>query len=463
MTRALPLLALLLAACKDAPSKDDTGDDTGEDTSLPDCTFDATATLATDAPSTADLSWTGAPDGQLVVEVSDASGIRRDVEVTGSNAPVFFLPAGVTSTLIVGQKEDGAWTCASNPMRVEAPPAPADLPALVTTVPGTNTTDELLFSTFQGFSGGAVAVDRQGRYAWWRVAPQDTSTDRVRLAADGSGVWLLERDIGGQDGEVRILKLDWGGQTLEEFTAPLAHHDFTEVDTGGDHLAYLRAERRFIADLGTEVVGDVVVVVEDDGSTREIFNAFDSFEIVENAGWEESTYAGAADWTHANSITWWPEQDAFLVSLHFPHVVLLVGRTDGLRAVFGSGPGMDGDFVFTGDEPGQLHSPILTPSGGLTIFENGDTTRRESFVVEYDVDWSAKTAVRGREWTPAEGTYAYIMGDGTLREDGTVLSSWGNLGFIAEFDAAGEVDWKISLPMGNLFTFLSTRPPSESP
>lgn len=461
MSRALVLLPLVLWACKDGPSKDDTGEDTGGDTSLPDCRFDATGEMVDDAPSTASLTWSGAPDGELVVEVSDASGIRRDVPVSGSSARVPFLPAGVRSTLIVGQKVDGSWTCASNPVRLEAPPAPADLPALVTTVPGTNTTDELLFTTFQGFSGGAVALDRQGRYTWWRVAPMNTSSDRVRLAADGTGVWLLERDIGGQDGEVRLLKLDWAGQVGEELTAPLAHHDFVEVDTGGDHLAYLKADRRFINDLGTEVVGDALVVVEDDGSTREIFNAFDSFEIVENAGWEESTYSGAADWTHANSVTWWPEQDAFLVSLHFPHVVLLVGRTDGLRAVFGSGPGIDGDFSFTGDEPGQLHSPILTPTGGLTIFENGDTTRRESFVVEYDVDWDTRTAVRGREWTPAEGTYAYIMGDGTLRDDGTLLSSWGNLGFIAEFDASGAVDWKVSLPMGNLFTFLSTRPATE--
>lgn len=461
MSRALFLLPPLLWACTDGPSKDDTGDETGGDTSLPDCSFEATGTLATDAPSTADLSWTGAPDGDLVVEVSDASGIRRDVDVTGTSARVHFLPAAVTSTLIVGQKVDGAWTCASNPIRLETPPAPADLPALVTTVPGTNTTDELLFTTFQGFSGGAVALDRQGRYAWWRVAPTDTSSDRVRLAADGTGVWLLERDIGMQDGEVRLMKLDWSGAVQEEILAPLAHHDFVEVDTGGDHVAYLKAERRFENDMGMEVVGDALVVVEDDGSTREIFNAFDSFEIVENAGWEESTYAGAADWTHANSVTWWPEQDSFLVSLHFPHVVLLIGRTTGLRAVFGSGPGMDGDFAFTGEEPGQLHSPVLTPDGGLTIFENGDTTRRESFVVQYDVDWDAMTAVRGREWTPAEGTYAYIMGDGTLREDGTMLSSWGNLGFIAEFDPAGEVSWKVSLPMGNLFTFLSTRPATE--
>lgn len=461
MSRVLALLPLALWACKDAPPKDDTGEETGGDTSLPDCSFDATGAMVGDAPSTAELSWSGAPEGALVVEVSDASGLRRDVPVSGSSARISFLPAGVTSTLLVGQKVDGSWTCASNPVRLEAPPAPADLPALVTTVPGTNTSDELLFTTFQGFSGGAVGLDRQGRYAWWRVAPTNTSSDRVRLAEDGTGVWLLERDIGGQDGEVRLMKLDWAGQVVEELPAPLAHHDFVEIGSGGDRIAYLRAERRFMADLGMEVVGDVVVVVEDDGSTRDIFNAFDSFEVVENAGWEESTYAGGADWTHANSITWWPEQDAFLVSLHFPHVVLLVGRTDGLRAVFGSGPGMDGDFAFTGAEPSQLHSPVLTPEGGLTIFENGDTTRRESFVVEYDVDWDARTAVRGREWSPAEGTYAYIMGDGTLREDGTVLSSWGNLGFIAEFDPSGEVAWKVSLPMGNLFTFLSTRPPTE--
>lgn len=465
MTRALrglghAVLVWSMSGCVDSGDKpDDTGTTTDSADSAS-CTFEAAAQLWTDPPTFADVTWV-APGAQNVrVEYGNDTGYGRTATNVGDGVVTIpFLGTAADWHFRVTADIDGA-PCTSADLQLRTDPPPATLPSLMATIPSPDPGDPtLIVTSIQGGGAAAVLIDHAGRYAWWHVEEAGISADRVRGDQAGTGVWVMERTY--SDGvQGRLVHYPWAAPPDEVIPLLNAHHDFTEVHVDGTRLAWLVYEAREVD--GKMIVGDAIHTLGDDGQEHELWNAFDHFPVEENVGWEQTTYPGMADWTHANSIEYLPDEDAFLISLHFVPVVVAVSRSTGETLwVFGEGAGFPQDFSFAnGDPPDEMHSPTLTEQGML-MFENGSQDRGETFVAEFAIDWKARSATRLWRATPTEGTYAYVLGDAERLGNGNTLSTWGNLGMLVEFDADAEVVWKVNLGLGTIFGFFNQyTPPS---
>lgn len=455
------LIALAFGAC--TGKGDDTahqGDDTGtqpDDTGVAgDCSVTASAELSTEMPTFAHVTWTAPADAAITVEASTEGLASRSYALpSGGSGTVPFLDASHDWTLRV-RATLPSQSCVSEDLAVRTPPASSLLPGLIPSQAADADTVPLLATTLGGAQGAAVLLDPAGDYVWWTTINPGENYDRVRVSADGTGVWVLKKTAN-IDEIPLLLHFPWEGASDESIAIANGHHDFVELNLDGDRMAWLAADHRTID--GERVVGDTIHILGDDGVEREIWNAFDHFEVVENVGWTESVYPGEADWTHANTLVYVPDLDAFLISLHFIPAVVLVDRATGNQEwVFGTGPGVDSSFSFADGAPGQMHSPSITDRG-LMLFENGDTETRRSTVTEFDVDWTARTASRGWTAAPSADSYAYVLGDARRLPNGRTITTWGSLGVAEEFDASANPTWKMNLPMGASFGFLDLPTP----
>lgn len=412
------------------------------------CGVAAEASLNPDVPTFADVTWDEPGLTEVSVAFWEAGRDERVVPVDdGGAATVRFLGAGTDWKLRVRGTLEGR-ACESEALHLRTPPAPAELPPLVVTQASDDPAGDLVLTAIQGERYAAVVIDRDGRYAWWRVLDDGESAERVRATADGESVWVLGLFGQTQNGLTRI---GWDGSITETISADHVHHDVAEVRAGGDRIAWLSQDTRPFEDV--IAVGDTIDVLSDDGSIRRLWSAFDWYDIAPNAGWNEPLGENQVDWTHANSLEYLPDLDAFLISLRFLPAVALVSRADGrLLWTFGEGAGFTGDFALQGTPPGEMHSASRT-ANGLMIFENGDTATRHSLVREFAIDWTARTAQE--LWTSelSEESYTFVRGDADRLTNGRTLTNWGNLGVLAEFDAAQTLSWKVNLSVGGLFGF----------
>lgn len=268
-------------------------------------------------------------------------------------------------------------------------------------------------------------VDDDGYLIWSYV--MDGMVLSARPSRDGSGVWAqvtrVTADATSDTSTVEFVSFD-GTQRIT-LDAPYAHHDFIERDDGA--IVTIASELRKIDK--TWIMGDQLQVLNLDGTTETFWSAFDSIPVEENAGWSDTP----ADWTHANGLDWDEETDTWAVSLFRQHEVLLLDGDGLLQQRVGVGS----DWTFP-DDPGYgpQHGPRITPTG-IQVFDNAGAG--VSRLVQYDLDFTTRTATLAWEQGSPDGRQILVIGDGFRVESGACVSSWGEAGDVLTITPFGQV------------------------
>jgi hypothetical protein len=397
---------------------------------------DVVAAFDSAVPSVATVSWTSSTDTPGYVEYGPDEGygyVTPDDGVTGTShsVQVLGLPPSSTWHFRVAAVD------APNPgedQPVDTPAASDAIPELSLLERGEDVWTIASFTRTDEVTSGLFVFDADGQVVWDWEEP-GSFIPGVELTPDGKGALFIGADPTTLQPSVLSLSLD--GLSLEVIAASHVHHALTQPAIAGVRFAYVAWEEREID--GTAVIGDRLVEVADDGTEREVWNAFEQLEVVENEGWEHGSYPDAADWTHGNGLTYDAASDAYYLSLYHPGTIVKIDRATG-NTVWQLG-GAASDFTFPGDA-GFAHQHAPEVHGDtLYLFDNGGGAT--SRAVAYQLDTDAWTATKVWEWTTPEGNRVGVLGDVDVREDGDIVTAWGDLGQVTVVGPDGTIESRV--------------------
>jgi arylsulfate sulfotransferase len=271
----------------------------------------------------------------------------------------------------------------------------------VTATPGTTPqsgVEKMNFNSGTPFRGIAV-TDLQGNTLWTYAAPvpiQEAKLlpngDFLVCIGDGSSQPLRGPS---PSGAVAIREIDLAGNLIREitptdlntklaaagynFTLQQFHHDITPLPNG--HWLVLANTIKPYTDLPgfpgtTNVLGDVIVDLDQNLQPVWVWNEFDHFDINRHP-------MGFPDWTHSNAVVYSKDDGNILVSIRHQNWVVKVDYENGT----GSGNvlwrlGQGGDFTLTGgtdptdwqyaQHMPSFFSPNTTGIFSLGLMDNGD-------------------------------------------------------------------------------------------
>jgi hypothetical protein len=328
----------------------------------------------------------------------------------GMLAPVD-LAAPRHRTLLMGMKADRAYhfrivasgrsaTCASADQVLTTGPLRTGLPHLTVSELGDGPREgRFLISCFLQ-EGPAFIVDQDGDYVFWYGSGQ---IGRAALGHDGKSLYYSGINVAGGDASMRRVSLD--GLVDEDLSAEFGdiHHDFTVLPDGT--IGFIQREQS----------RDRLVERAPDGSTRVVVDIADAH--------------GGTTNNHANSIHYWPSEDAYTVSDLAQDAFVKVARDGTVLWVLG---GETSDFGGEGAVWDRQHGHQLLGPEGLLFFNNGPFDGDSSSAVELSLDLSTMTAERVWEYAP--GDSSVIFGDVQRLENGNTLVVFSGSGLIHEVD-----------------------------
>ena len=484
---ALPCLLLACGAGDKADPDSATTSTGGDDPTktLVEGDLDCAITQSEVVPSVFTVSWSGV-EGESHVEYGvDGAFDRMTPSQSGTDHThaVLGLKAGAAVQLRgVIETASGRQEC--DTVEVTIPYPPAALKNFDVTVPATGESELAAVGGFvmttliQEETAWTVLMDADGDYVWWYPMPEDAIVVTSLPSLDGRSVmWgeydrLKERDIG----VVRRISMDG---TEEEVTRTfLGHHGFIEhadgtmgwlaldfrdvdVDPGPEeNLLRLASDRIMEAPIGSSY--------DNDTEPKTLFNMFDDsgmFPLV-NCGHQSSDFDrygefDIREWTHTNSFTYEPEDDAYYIYSKYTDTLVKVSRNGADYGIFEwQMSGQDGDFTLPDGSP--VWSSVEESSlwshghmsqiwkGGFTLFDNGDHDEPKiSAVAEYAFDEAARTVEKVWEFEHPTGKHTPSMGDIRKMPGGNYLIGWSSLGTLNEVDPeTNSIVWELQGDLG---------------
>ena len=219
------------------------------------------------------------------------------------------------------------------------------------------------------------------------------------------------------------------------------HHDFVVLPNG--HIVYMGSTQQTVSVSGTDtlVTGDVLIDLDENHNPVWLWNAFDHLDINRRP-------MAFPDWTHANSVTYSPDDKALLMSIRHQSWVVKINYNDGA----GDGSiiwklGYQGDFALQSGTTNAVDpvdwfwaqhdaNIISTNTSGMIdvlLFDNGNqrvlqaspqvlcgpsTTPCESRVTILHLDEAAKTA--DITWVDKPLPFSSFGGSARLLENGNI-------------------------------------------
>ncbi len=384
------------------------------------------------------VTWStaGASTQQIAFGVTDGYGMLTPAEsaaTTSHEATLLGLPADTAVHFgVVGT--DGTPESDDQTAQTNALPSGLMTMTLDSPITNPNVGPFLLTSlTDVGAETASILVlDTSGNIVWYQEVAARVLSVRPTPSGGGVGYVAEHPNVDASTNTVEAVQFTGIDTSIP---LPWAHHDLQPIND----TTWAVIQHDFKVVDGTDVAGDRLVAVGDDGGKRLIWDAFDTLTVARNDGWNMETVNGAVDWIHANGVAFDPTEGTYLLSLFASdEVVKIDGPTGTNDWVLG---GTDSNFTFTDDLTfGPQHAPEFF-SGGVRLFDNATSTG--SMAAEYTLDTTAMTATRTWDYQPQEPLWTPVLGDVHRFDDGSALTSWGVTNQIVACDADGN-------PAGNL-------------
>lgn len=395
------------------------------------------------------------PGGKIVATDWDEPGTQHELYLLGA------LPGADVSYTVEVEVPGDACTAAG---RLQASPLPGSVPVVnVSTLDedrgeGSFLATPIIVSAAAGTAwvtildpAGEVVFAAQPVHTMGFVTP----SWRAAPARDGRGLLYLTGATSTTDpGSVVRLALD--GTVVSRVDVPGAHTDFVELS--GGRLAFLVWDLRQVGE--HTVLGDKVVVVEADGTQRDVWNAFDHLDFDPEGDWSAGFYVPdpeALDWTHLNGIAYDEAGDDLLVTMAAYDGVVRIDASTGEQA-WHAGNGV-GDFVPAdeGDEVLALpHSVQALDDDTLLVFNRGDYATNPgvcSWAALVELDHAAGTMRTGQRWTGDDCLLVAFLGQARALPGGSYDLDWSSAGRLDEVGADGTLLRRLELDLGAAFGF----------
>jgi len=401
------------------------------------------------------LSWSTQEPGRSRVRFGEDGGLDRETpwtsEGTQHSVELLGLPALAEIGWEAVTEVEGAEISATGSATTGG--LPAELPELqIAASDDSLISDEpyLLGVTLSSEVGALFAIDRQGRWLWYRLL--EVEAGEVSLAtteisfARGSNELLYNVFAADLDPDHdAIHRVSMAAEELDRRPLRRSHHAFTELPDGA--LAYLAVDPRvsYDPDLRRQpgVMGDLVMELAPDGSERVVLSSWDWRQPEHHERWDITPYPFGGDWTHANNLEYHEDTGTYLISLGHLDTVLEVDRHSGeVLREFGEG----GIPVAEGELPFHFqHGACWTPEDTL-LLTSSRPGERGFLALEYQVGERELRQV----WSHELDSTAILGGQALRLGNGNTLVNGGSLGLLQEVTPYGELAWELQTPAGSI-------------
>jgi hypothetical protein len=295
-------------------------------------------------------------------------------------------------------------------------------------------------------------LDNSGRVVWYRHFPDGIGLNCQALANGHYATQPHTLDPGDIE---PWAELDPAGEVTGTFGCANGFlprfHDAISDDAGGHWLMCDELRTMDLTANGGQpaarVTGTVIQHVDAAGALLFQWSPFDHFAITDLP---EADRAGAVvNWTHGNAIAL--DSDGNLIaSFRSLSEITKVSTTTG--AVLWRLGGLANQFSFVGTASppfvGQ-HGLRVTTTGLLLLDNRGETGA--SRAERYRIDETSRTATQVESFSSAPSAVGLLGGSVQQLGNGHVLVSLGNGQKVEEYDAAGNVVWRLSGGTGYIF------------
>ncbi len=298
-----------------------------------------------------------------------------------------------------------------------------------------------------GNTTAATILDPEGNIVWYRIDNRDLDIFRARLSRDGRSVLYNAASVSGDPADdSQLMRVSLDGSEVEAVDVPLLAHDFVELPDGT--LAAVVVEFREYE--GEDLRGDSIVEVAPDGTLTTVWSAWDCWDPAETLGTDLEF-----GWTWVNTLDYDEARQMYLLgSRNFSSIIGVERDTGACAWAIG---GTVATVELTGGSSPFLHQHQfeLTPDDHLIVFDNDGSAGMVSRVIEYDVDWDARSAEQVWSYTADPPVYTFVLGDVARMPDGDTLVDWSGSGQIQRVTPEGDVRWQLNTELGYVFGFMS--------
>ena len=299
------------------------------------------------------------------------------------------------------------------------------------------------------FAGVAIGSDtslpfvisRSGQIVWYSLSESFHYIDQVEVGLDGDGMLVGSYDILREADLGVVHRVDLFGEVTDELPLTGGHHFFRQTDE--ESILHPSIEVRPWENSDGEiidVVGDALLEISTDGTTREIFNAWEQLEPSEHSNFYNQFFPQGADWTHLNSIDLF-EGNLLITLPHLRTVLLLDPETGSIIEEFSTENYSFDDLPFS--KPHDVH---MLDKNTITAINHYTNT---TIAVEYSIDREA--GILTPIWRYDGGISSNYMGQFSRLSNGNRLINYGAAGVIQEVTPEGEVVWELQTPLGYWF------------
>lgn len=447
LTRSLLLTLTLLLACSEDAGKGGADDSAGVDLSSI-TPMEVTSEVSTEVHTVVIVTWKTTEPTQGYVEFGNdaAYGLRTPLTESATEHRMLLLGLHANTEAhfrVITVPESGE-EIATDDYSITTLSLPSELPALTITgeVKGWKGGYQVL--PLQGTGYATAIIDDQGEYVWYSVLDSDRNVMDAIISSDRQEVIICLTTAGGEGGPVepslfRMTSMD--GYTTEDLIVEDMDHDFTQLPDNTFAAIVLARED------GQTGMADSIVEIDREGTKTEIWNAWDDPNL------EAFHDPNKMNWSHANGLDYYPDQDAYYISLKELGTIVKVDRATGESQWYINGVGNE----FTFDKPEEMvmlqHQFEVQP-GGLLVFDNGTEATGYSRAVEYTLDEEALTAEVIWEYERVPPLNIFAKGDVARFSDGSTQVVWSSSGEIQNVDPDGTVHWQLNTELGYAITFV---------
>jgi hypothetical protein len=315
-----------------------------------------------------------------------------------------------------------------------------------------------------------------GELAWWLLPGPEWDFSQTSLGLEGTSVVWGQFDSTRTTPAAQVVEVELDGSHRTTLETPWAHHVALEVEPG--RYAWIEHEVRELPgeDGLVPTITDKIVEASADGSGwTEVFVASEDLFgegytapcIHAQRGLDLWGLEDSVQWTHGNSLSYDPVDDAYYLFERWLDAIVKVDRQS--SEVLWQLGGPQSSFRLPQGEPTYISAmmPVLWShghftdlwDGGLLMYDNGSHfLPPKTRIVEVHFDEEDRTAEVVWAVDAPGGDYHEVLGDARRLPNGNVLATWTVVGRIEEITPEGEVVWAVQAEPEHWFSRSSFLP-----